>query len=203
MPTPVPSPQPQPIVQADPQPALTLTTAASPAGPTPRAPRAPRTRAEPGLDLRSIFRTEASESLETLAEFLPPPDRALVVGYLRRAQPTAELAAITGRSAKSVRCRLRVLITRLNSPTFQLVAMHLNKWPRARRDAARAIFLHGLSFKVAAEQLGITKHRVKEHRAATLAVLEHLSANPRPMDPRVLHRPLHTETPNASDSLNK
>jgi len=107
-----------------------------------------------------------------MAEFLTPADRALVLNYLRRNSPTRELAALAGVSEKSIRTRLRALVLRMNSPTFRLVAANLAKWPKPRREAARALFLHGLPLKFAALKLNISVLRVMEHRAATLALLE-------------------------------
>lgn len=176
-PNPAVQPAAQPLAQAVPN--LTLSPAPLPIPdpaptPTPTAPAQPSPKYR--LDLRTIFRTSSAETLETFAEFLPQADRALVIGYLRHTQPTKELAALAGKSEKAIRTRLRTLIVRMNSPTFRLVACNLNKWPKARREAARALFLHGLSLKDASALLKINTVRLKEHRAATLAVLEQIAA---------------------------
>jgi len=73
----------------------------------------------------------------------------------------------------------------MNTPSYSLIANNLNKWPRARRDVARALFLHGLPLKVAARHLNLTIPRLKEHRAATLALLEGLTPLPQGEGPGV------------------
>ncbi len=112
-----------------------------------------RRRVEPGLVGLILLR----------AEFLPKPDQALLEAYFRQGVGADDLAALDGRSARTIRRRISTLADRVLDDLFVFVMRSQERFSPSRRRVAEAVYLHGLSRREAAESLDMTLYRVRRH----------------------------------------
>ncbi|GIK18576.1 MAG: hypothetical protein DYG93_06245 [Leptolyngbya sp. PLA2] len=138
-------------------------------------------RLDHAVDLRRRRSREAAETMIDRARLLPPDDRALIEAVFRDGLPVARIAALaTGDSepadhstrARTLRRRIRRLTTRLLSREYAFVAEQLADWSPTRRRVATACVLHGRSIRNAADELRLSLHTVRCHRAAIAELVE-------------------------------
>lgn len=132
---------------------------------------------KPHMDLRRGVRRDLAERMVEAAPYLAGPDRYLVEGVFRDGRSIAELAAAWGQSPppryapRALRRRLHRVVERVHSPKFQMVVEWRGSWEPVRRRVATACVLHGLTFREAAESLGMSVHAVRRHFDAIEGVL--------------------------------
>lgn len=123
-------------------------------------------------DLRRRKRRDLSDHLLLRAEWLEPSERALVEAVYRDGRSAIELAALAGRTPRSMRRRLRRIVRRVLAPEFVFVAQRRSRWTASRRRVADACILHGRSMREAATELGLTLHTIRRHMEAIRAQIE-------------------------------
>lgn len=112
-------------------------------------------------DLRRKRTGAEVERIVSLAQWLPPSDRALVLTMFQDHRTAVEAAALTAQPPRQVRKRLRAILARLRDPAFELVVRCRERWPATRRRVGTAVFLHGRSQRDAATHLQISFHTVR------------------------------------------
>ncbi|MFN0134027.1 MAG: hypothetical protein ACKVW3_16045 [Phycisphaerales bacterium] len=133
----------------------------------------PRSDVNPAGFQRLRRQREMTDVLLSRAESLPPQDSALIRAILGDGKPAREVAILLGLPPggdRAIRRRVRRLITRMTSTTFIFVLRHGGAWPPPLRRVATACFLHGLSLRAAARELGTSLHSVRAAHAAVLAL---------------------------------
>ncbi|MGP1345105.1 MAG: hypothetical protein ACTS3F_00370 [Phycisphaerales bacterium] len=120
-------------------------------------------QALPAADLRRREPRDQAEAILALARFVHPRDRALLTAIYEQGHCAAHLAALTHQDPRTIRRRIRHLLTRFRSPLFAFVATHLRQWPPARQRIAVLCILQGLTIRAAAERTGFTMHAVRRH----------------------------------------
>ncbi len=136
-------------------------------------------RTEPSESIRTILRSRqnwAGRILE-LAEHLAPGDRALISMIYYHGMTASEFARAAGTHRRSVAMRIRRLVDRITSDTYQRVVAIHKTWPPQRQAVAEAIFLQGMTQREAAKRLDISLHRVRRECDHIRAVVE--AAEPR------------------------
>ncbi|CAG0981021.1 hypothetical protein PHYC_01766 [Phycisphaerales bacterium] len=103
-------------------------------------------------------------------------DHSLVKSVYLEGRTPMDLARRLRCSHHAVRLRVRRLIHRLASRRYQFVLRNHPAWSHARREVAAACFLRGLSVRQAAEELKLTQHAVRRHRAAVEALCDGAAA---------------------------
>ncbi len=116
-----------------------------------------------GVDLRRRVEPGLVELILLRAEFLAQGDRALLEAYFRRGVPVEELAALEGRTGRAVRRRITVLCERVLDDMFVYVMRSRERFGTKRRRVAEAVYLWGLSRRVAAVRLGMSLYTVRRH----------------------------------------
>jgi len=140
------------------------------------APEPRETALDPHLasDLRRKRTPGLIERVVERAALLPDDDRALLLAVYRDATPARTIAALRGVDPRRIRRRVRALVQRVLSPSFEFVLAHAGEWPRTRKRVAVAIVIEGRSLREAAERLGVTIHTVRRHIEA-IRLLERAS----------------------------
>lgn len=96
------------------------------------------------------------------ASWLAPADRALVEQVLQRGVRPHQIAAIAGVTTRTIQRRLARLIQRLTDPDCEFILRHHRQWDKSAAEVAIAIWIRGLTFRQAADQLGMTLHGVRQ-----------------------------------------
>jgi len=104
--------------------------------------------------------------------FLSPPDRTLLRQVLGEGARPADLAHVTGVSARTIQRRVRNLAKRLTNPEVVHILRHHRRWPRTTAAVALALYVRGLTQRQAAEQLGLSLHQLRQHAQAIRALLD-------------------------------
>jgi len=128
---------------------------------------------------RDTLSQEFSTRVTEHARWLPAADLAIVNWVYRTGRPLTELAA-TGIAPQWVlHRRLNRIVARVLSPAYRHVAMRLAlartppEWPPAQTPrtedlfqltVARAIFIHGLTVREVARDLGVSRQRITRIR---------------------------------------
>jgi len=112
------------------------------------------------------------EELMRLAIHLNTPDRDLLAAVYNDGIPLRRIGRILGiRSQATLARRVRRALDRLTNPLFRQVLGARNHWPAERRAVAELVLLRGVTNRQAADELGLSLHRVRQHLAAIKAVL--------------------------------
>lgn len=134
---------------------------------------------------RSVFAQRIAE----LGAHLPAPDAALIEAVFAHGLTVQRAAGLMNLDPRTVRRRIRQLITRIRSPAFAFVVVQRDNFSPERATVARACIIEGRSLRVAAIQLGISIHAVRLHKSAIITQAEALASPPDPrLDPRHLGR---------------
>ena len=118
------------------------------------------------------------ERILALAEYVSPPDRALLRAVYDQGRTLVELAPLMGVEPRSIGRRVRRLLFRLGQPAFALAALHAAGWIaeggqwRDLGRVARACVLEGQTLRAAARSLGMSIHAVRRHRETVLAMAQ-------------------------------
>lgn len=150
-----------------------------------RAPKTPDIPAHvPGPNPRPDFarlRDAAfAEIIVHRADLLLPADRALLRAHFGAGITTPALASLATASGKPharsdarfIRKRIRALADRVLSRQFVFVMTHQREWPPARRRAAQALVLHGMTLRDAAARTGLPVHALRRHADEIRALCE-------------------------------
>lgn len=124
------------------------------------------------------------------ADLLLPADRALLRAHFGAGITTPHLARLaptltpgpgpepapapqrTQSTSRLIRKRIRALADRVLSREFAFVMAHQREWPPARRRAAQALVLHGLTLRDAAARTGLPVHALRRHADEIRALCE-------------------------------
>lgn len=148
--------------------------------PTPRPPRraeAPADVPDPAeywgrADRRRRHSRDLADEVLRRAPSLPDCDAALLRAVYADHADLSELAALTRTNVRALRRRLSQLVHRAMSDEFAFVAQRARTWPDTRRRVAEAVFLGGLSYRRAGDELGLSLHCVRQHCATIAAMCE-------------------------------
>ena len=113
---------------------------------------------------RRTYSRERAERLMRLAEHLPQRDQALLGQVLEHGYSAIQVAQLTGSKPETVRRRIRQLLTRLDSPLYRFVAGRFDLLPRDLQATAKRHVLEGYSLRETAASLGMSLHRIRQHR---------------------------------------
>lgn len=172
-------------------------TPGSTPGPTPDPTSGPGRQPAPGPDLGRLRDAALAEVILRRADLLPPADRALLRAHFGAGLTTHHLASLSPTlipeprpraratrhdsppperhprpDARLVRRRIRALADRVLSREFAFVMTHQREWPPARRRAAQALVLHGLTLRDAAARTGLPIHALRRHADEIRALCE-------------------------------
>jgi DNA-directed RNA polymerase specialized sigma24 family protein len=125
-----------------------------------------------GADLRRARNKQFAEILVARAQWLSPPDAALVRATFGQGSTVAQVARLARTDARSLRRRLRRLVRRLSSREFLVVLRAWEHWAPTRRRVARACFIDGLSQRQACKALKLSLHTIRRHSSAVKALAE-------------------------------
>lgn len=123
-------------------------------------------------NLRRKRQRDTADTILARADFLPPPDRTLILAVYEDSRPVADLARMMGQDPRALRRRIRRLVQRMVSPRYAFVAARRDQWSSTRRRVATACVLHGLSLRAAADQLGLSHYTVRRHCQIIDALVE-------------------------------
>jgi hypothetical protein len=130
-----------------------------------------------------------AQRIAELGAHLPAPDAALIEAVFAHGLTVQRAAGLMNLDPRTVRRRIRHLVTRIKSPAFAFVVVQRDNFSPERATVARACIIEGRSLRVAAIQLGISIHAVRLHRSAIITQAEALASPPDPrLDPRHLGR---------------
>lgn len=156
--------------------------------PTPKPTERRRTRPSAwldtmagGLDLRRPRDAEAARQVVDRADWLSPPDRALVLAVLRDGQAVTDLARVLEGNPRALRRRLGAAVARLTDERTVFVARHLPAIEAAsptRARVARAFYLQGQTMRAIALANRLSLHTVRAHRLAVEGMFEAARSNP-------------------------
>lgn len=127
---------------------------------------------EQKVDLRRRQSRSFSELLVSLAQFLPPQDRALVLAIHNHGKSVRETATLLGQPPRAVGRRVHQLVARLTQPVYRFVLLHAKEWTPPVRAVATAVFIHGKPLRSAAHALGLSYHQARRHRDAVLVMAQ-------------------------------
>ena len=136
-------------------------------------------QALPSADLRRREPRAHAEAILALARFIQPQDRALLTAIYEQGHCAAQLAALTHQDPRTIRRRIRNLLTRFKSPLFAFVATNLRQWPPTRQRIAVLCILQGIPIREAAARTGLTIHAVRRH-LDQIKLLHELATRPAP-----------------------
>jgi DNA-directed RNA polymerase specialized sigma24 family protein len=119
-----------------------------------------------------LRRRASAELILQRAPELDASDRSLLEAIYASGQSAAAVARLLGQPQRTVSARVRRLVRRVCTPEFGLVLLLQERWPKTRREVARACFVRGLSIREASQSLGITFHAARKHHAAIRAMAE-------------------------------
>lgn len=128
------------------------------------------------FDLRRTRDDRTADRVVSRAEWLPEPERSLILSVFRDGTPVATLARVREGDPRTLRRRVARAASRLLDDRAAFVALRMHAWPPPRQRVARAIFHHGVSLRQAARDTGLTLHAVRTHRDAILGLFEAESA---------------------------
>src|SRR5262245_4586195 len=114
------------------------------------------------------------ETILWLARHLPPDDQGLLQTIYERNVPIQMAARMLGEDHRTVRKRVRRLVSRLTSPLFRFVVSHRLEWPPHRRAVAEAVLLRGQAQRHTATDLGLSVHRVRLELDRVMLLFENL-----------------------------
>lgn len=134
------------------------------------------------LDLRRRQPRPVVETLLALARHATREDRSLIEAIFGEGRTLIAVAACTGERPRTLRRRLRRVISRLIDPRFAFVAMHRGAWPQRRRLVATLHIIQARTLRDTARRLGITEHAVRREICA-IDVLFSQQASPFPTHP--------------------
>jgi hypothetical protein len=132
------------------------------------------------IDLRRARDAQAADRVILRADWLPSPDRALVLAVLRDGQSVAALARIQRTNPRTLRRRLAAAVARLSDDRTAFVATHAASMPRTRALVARGLYLRGQTLRAIADAHALSLHTVRAHRQAIDGMYEAWRAAGRP-----------------------
>ncbi len=123
-------------------------------------------------DLRRRRKAEQIDQVLARSDSLPESDRLLLHAVFRDGRTAVELGALTGRSARLIRRRVKALVRRVASAPYVFVLRHMGVWTTQRRRVATACVIHGLSQRRAARELNLSLHTVRRQCGAIRALFD-------------------------------
>ncbi len=140
----------------------------------------PITDIQTATDLRRRIPRDLADLLVARAQWILPEDRALISAVYQDNLSAIQVASLLSAPPRSIRRRIRLLVTRLISPRFifvaQQTALQKTTWGPTRKRVAVACVLEGRTLRDAAQTLHISLHTIRRHMDAIAAHHEALSA---------------------------
>lgn len=107
-------------------------------------------------------RSDNTQRLLDLAEYLPDEDRALMQAVYERGMRPIDFARVIRARPRTIRSRVRGLVVLVSSPLFQFVVSQPGAWSNQRQLIAELTVLRGTSQREVAHRLGLSLHRVRQ-----------------------------------------
>lgn len=115
-------------------------------------------------DLRRRDARLHAEQIAGRARFLPRAERALILAVYEQGRTISDLAALCGRSPRSLRRELRRILRRITSPEYAFVVVHRDNWSATMRRVAQSCIIDGVPVRRASQSLSLSLHTVRKHR---------------------------------------
>jgi DNA-directed RNA polymerase specialized sigma24 family protein len=124
------------------------------------------------IDLRRSVDDRTADRIVARADWLPEPDRSMVLAVFGEGLPAAAAARLRSEEPRLVRRRVAKAAARVLDARAPYVAARAGAWPPARARVARAIFHHGCTLRETARLVGISLYTVRVHRDAIEGMFE-------------------------------
>ena len=106
---------------------------------------------------------ELAEQILIRSAHLDPADRALLQQVLDKQVRCADVAAVAGRSTRTVQRRVAAMIRRLTDPAVVYILRHHRRWDPVTAQVALAVRVRHWTLRQTAQHLDLSLHQVRQH----------------------------------------